>query len=359
MSILDIGHPPISSRTQPTPCDSGYNDIPITARLSATLQMAGQMAQSEREHQDEVRAETLRVLEQQRSGEAIRNALEHTKHTEHLKTFPFHSTIAQDSVVGSIRLGAHKRHIGQYCPFKEDMTYHRDQKQPLSLGDTSHVEYKPTFECGLSTTKFGGGFMRRQGSSVFNPLKDAEAQKFEESQHRKEKLREKRKQDLDGIRFGNGFNLISNEVKNPELYKRSAAKPQGKKKLRQLTSHESIINGMNALKDSLGRFHMPHGSGDFFDSRQEQLYREGTYEKKMTRVLGKLIPSTGVEDQFSKSEYDKNLTVSGLCTSRKPGDYTPRKQIGNPSANDKLRKLWTNKIKFDSRPEDTSIVDNV
>ena len=117
---------------------------------------------------------------------------------------------------------------------------------------------------------------------------------------------------------------------------------------------------MNALKNSLGRFHMPHGSGETFDKRQERLHREGTYEKKMTRILGKeMIPSTGVEDQFSKSGYEEGVKASGLYTSRKPGDYTPRKQPGNPSADDKIRMLWTNKMKFDARPEDTSIVDNV
>ena len=359
MSILDIGRP---RGAEPTPREAitySNNNIPITSRLDTTLRKAEEMAlMKQQEHVDEVRAETMKVLEQQRSGEAIRNALEHSKHTEFLKTFPFHSTIAHDSAVGSIRLGAHKRHIGQYFPFKEDMHYHRDGQQPV-FGDTSRVDYKNNFESGLATTKFGSGFMRRQGSNVFNPLKDAEAQCLEESQHRKQRMREKRREDLDGIRFGNGFNLISNEIKDPKLYQRSAAKPQGKRKLRQMTSHESIVNGMNALKDSLGRFHMPHGSGEFFDSRQERLYREGTYEKKMTRVLGSLIPSTGVEDQFSKSEYEKDYKVSGLYTSRKPGDYTPRKQPGNPSADDKIRKLWTNKMKFDSRPEDTSIVDDV
>ena len=237
MSVLDIGRPRGEEPISRVEIKYSNNDLPITSRLDATLRKAEEMALTrQQQHVDEVRAETVRMLEQQRSGEAIRNALEHNKHTEYLKTFPFHSTIARDSAVGSIRLGAHKRHIDQYFPFKEDMTYHGDAQQPI-FGDTRHMDYKPAFESGLSTTKFGSGFMRRQGSDVLNPLKDAEARQFEDSQSRKERLRNKRREDLDSTRFGNGFNLINNEVKDPELYMRSAAKPQGKRRLRQMTSN--------------------------------------------------------------------------------------------------------------------------
>jgi hypothetical protein len=68
----------------------------------------------------------------------------------------------------------------------------------------------------------------------------------------------------------------------------------------------------------------------------------------MTRLLGSLLPSYGVEDQFSKSEYQKlpERARIGLVETRRPGDFTPRKQKGNPSGDNDLRSKWTNTIKI-------------
>jgi len=261
--------------------------------LPAQLQKSINLA-AERERQREQDALAVLLLEKQRSGEAIRKALEHDDGTEVVRNFTFHSSVGEGPAVGSINLGNHKRHIGKYVPFKDNMAYHSDGKRPIHPNDTSHMVYTPSFQSGLSTTKFSSGFMRRQESNVFNPLKDAEAAQKIESENRKELLRQNRKIQLDKNRFGNGFNLINNQEVDRKLIESRADPPRGKKFLQAHTSHESIINGMNALKDGMGRFHYPHGSGDFFESRQETLYREGTHAKKMTRVLGSLIPSSGI-----------------------------------------------------------------
>jgi hypothetical protein len=69
---------------------------------------------------------------------------------------------------------------------------------------------------------------------------------------------------------------------------------------------------------------------------------------RMTRLLSSLLPSYGVEDQFSKSEYQKlpERARIGLVETRKPGDFTPRKQPGNPSGDNEIRAKWTNSIKL-------------
>ena len=124
---------------------------------------------------------------------------------------PVYTTLAH---IRSIRLGAHKRHHGKYSGFKSDLTYHntgstnslRDSttgsssnRDTIDSSDLRYLEYDPSFEKGLSTTKFTSGFMRRMESGVVNELKDQEAATRAMMATRKEKLRENRTQTLNSM----------------------------------------------------------------------------------------------------------------------------------------------------------------
>ena len=110
-------------------------------------------------------------------------------------------------------------------------------------------------------------------------------------------------------------------------------------------SDEIASRGKSLLRDTGGRFFLPHGSGSQHDYRQENLYREGLNKPKYISAiqLGKKdYPSYGVEDCFSKAEYQKTneITRTGLYEQRMPGRYTPRKVQGNPSGNPDIVREW-------------------
>ena len=117
-----------------------------------------------------------------------------------------------------------------------------------------------------------------------------------------------------------------------------------------MPSNEIIKRGKSVLRD-VQPFFLPQGSGKQHDYRQDMLYREGLNQKKYTSILQlgkKDMPSYGIEDNFSKSEYMKTneVTKTGLYEKRMPGKYTPRKIPGHPSADDNKLKLWTREIEL-------------
>jgi hypothetical protein len=95
---------------------------------------------------------------------------------------------------------------------------------------------------------------------------------------------------------------------------------------------EAPNRGHIMLRDSANRFFTPHYSGPNHEYRQQILTSDGVKTPQFTSILQlgkKDLPSYGVEDQFSKSQYTSkplNATL-GLCESRVPGKYTPRKQF--------------------------------
>ncbi len=60
---------------------------------------------------------------------------------------------------------------------------------------------------------------------------------------------------------------------------------------------------------------------------------------------------SGVEDQFSKSQYGfaNRQDIVGLAEYRTPGAYTPRKQLHNPSADPNLVLHWTTGVDINNR----------
>jgi hypothetical protein len=150
---------------------------------------------------------------------------------------------------------------------------------------------------------------------------------------------------LYALYIGNGFDVITGEAKVSAI---AGEKPRGKRRFDGEISHESVHRGMGLLRESMGRFHMPHNSGDYAERRQAAIVADGVYGPRATKLLGSTIPSYGVEDQFSKAEYQKlpENARFGLVETRKAGDYTPRKQPGNPSGDNNLRSRWTNTVKI-------------
>jgi hypothetical protein len=72
----------------------------------------------------------------------------------------------------------------------------------------------------------------------------------------------------------------------------------------------------------------------------------------MLSIGKKDIPSYGVEDQFSKSDYVKTMpdaTRHGLCEKRAPGVFTPRKNPTNPSGDPAIVRQWASSIDLNNK----------
>jgi hypothetical protein len=110
---------------------------------------------------------------------------------------------------------------------------------------------------------------------------------------------------------------------------------------------ESQRRGLQIMRGSENRFFAPQFSGDHQSHRQKVLVTEGLIRSKQTKILAQgsreSVPSYGIEDQFSKSQYVSRGRSSGsrtdsglrgLVEDSEPGKYSPRKQGPfNPSGN--------------------------
>lgn len=199
---------------------------------------------------------------------------------------------------------------------------------------------------GLQSTKFGQGFNRRQESNIINPAADAIREHAREVQQRAERAERERCENLRRIDSMSGFNIISHEIKGdgPKQVR------EGKKKLDGRMSDISNRNGQIMLRDSMGKFFMPQGSGHRHAYRQHVILHEGVYEPRCSSIIqigSKDLPSYGIEDNFSKSQYTATgeATKRGLAEMKLPGKFTPRKQPGNPSGDDRILKNWTCNVK--------------
>jgi hypothetical protein len=106
--------------------------------------------------------------------------------------------------------------------------------------------------------------------SISNELKDQELANVHVREDRKELLRQNRCQMLDSMRFGNGFDVVTGAVKSAVV---AAEKPRGKRRFTGGVSAESVHRGMGLLRESEGRFHMPHNSGNYAEKRQHVLVK--------------------------------------------------------------------------------------
>lgn len=147
-----------------------------------------------------------------------------------------------------------------------------------------------------------------------------------------------------------GYNIITGELRG----KGPVVRPEGTKMCGNGVGPESIHRGKATLRESGGRFFLPHASGSAADHRQDVLYREGLEQKKYTSILQlgkKDMLSYGIEEQFSKSEYQKTsaATQNGLVESRIPGKYTPSHIPGNPAGRPEIVKQWTSTVDINNR----------
>jgi hypothetical protein len=199
---------------------------------------------------------------------------------------------------------------------------------------------------GIHNTKFGLGFQRRRENDVKNPAADEKRMHMQETAHRTEAMRAQRKVDLYKNIEKNGFNLITGAPK-PNIVP-PQERDTGKRSIIPEVSKEVAANSRVFLRESGGRFFMPHATGVKHEYRQKILVEGGMAKPCMSGVLmpGKAdLKSDGIEDNFSRSRYPASQPEPGykrtdLPDTRAPGKYTPRKQTGNPSANPELVKHW-------------------
>ena len=161
-------------------------------------------------------------------------------------------------------------------------------------------------------------------------------------------MRDNRMQEMKARASGSGFNILNGQSLDPNAKSQEQNRPPVKNHhYANGLGPEAPARGFSMLRESpVGRFHQPQNSGNNHDYRQATLHNEGLIKPKYSGVIaiGKSdLPSYGVEDQFSKSEYDKNrsdISKKGLYETSVPGKYTPRKQPGNPSGDPVARAHW-------------------
>ncbi|RYG99387.1 hypothetical protein EON65_50325 [archaeon] len=149
-----------------------------------------------------------------------------------------------------------------------------------------------------------------------------------------------------------GFDIISGAPKTSMHL--SSSSSGGLKCFKEVLGPEAPHRGQAVLRESQGRYFAPFPTGKNLEYRQDVLYNEGLLSKRYCGILEahkKDLPSFGIEDQFSKSEYMKtsDATRTGLYEARVPGKYTPRKLLNNPSGNEKIVERWNTDIDLNNR----------
>lgn len=253
------------------------------------------------------------------------------------------------SVGGSyIKLGHFKnktikdQHGGTYA---STGLYHSGSRESL----TSDGRQPAQMEQGLSTTRFGKGFQRRQVGDIRNPFSEEQQRQMAANERdkvlRKQIMTQSRSQLLKDVDAKTGYNLLTHEARGNG----PVTRVEGKVRIIPGQGEEVIHRGKQTLKDTGGRYFLPLGSGPTHEYREAVLYKEGINSGKFTSIIQpgkKDLPSYGIEDQFSKSEYHatSEVTKNGLYESRLPGRYTPRKQANHPSGDSQILNQWASNV---------------
>ena len=233
-------------------------------------------------------------------------------------------------------------------------TFHSDTGKLLIQDSEGLGTYTP--HGGLNDTKFGAGFQRKRENDIINPAADEVRRNKEASMERMAAMRAQRQVDTYQANEKDGFNVITGAPKANIVP--PVARETGKRSIIPVVSTEVAANSRITLRESHGRFFMPHASGVKHEYRQKILCEGGIPKPCMSGILmpGKAdLPSDGIEDNFSRSKYpasqpeDPNYRRLDLPEMREPGRYTPRKQPGNPSANKNLVKHWGSGIDISNK----------
>lgn len=255
----------------------------------------------------------------------------------------------------SINLGHFKNKQHSQLDFKQSMVTH--STVTLASQDT----LPPS---GLRTTKFGPGFHRRSEAEIKGVFADENKQAVDAYQtlraSRSQALSQTRLQTLRDHDYRAGYNIINNQVlDNVHPHPQVVHQTQNKQGIKMVADKglgpEAPLRGRSTLRESEGRFFLPYPSGKNQDYRQSVLCREGINSQKAVSIiqLGKRdLPTYGViDDQFGKSEYTKNSSVTrrGLYEATVPGQFTPRKVPGHPAGDSQIVKQWTSTIDINNR----------
>lgn len=218
------------------------------------------------------------------------------------------------------------------------------------------------FHGGLENTKFGKGFMRRQQPQIVAQTKpfagemapDRQASIDQIKTIRAERTAQFRTQTLKTRDNPSGYDIISGRPKDPALCKASSMSSAGIRTFASSLGEEAPQRGKYVLHQSEGRYFSPLPSGNHQEYRQTVLHNEGLLCPKTTGILEarkRDLPSYGIEDQFSKSQYMKTSIIAqtGLHEKTIPGKYTPRKIPDHPSGNSEIVKKWTTDVDLNQR----------
>lgn len=222
--------------------------------------------------------------------------------------------------------------------YKNTMVVHDIVNDP-----TLHArEFSNENKGGLHRTKFGTGFNRRNQSSIENLSMNERLEHQNACKERNVAMAHSRSEMLKTIDNYNGYNIITGAERNGRVVQ---TKPEGLRNCGDGLGPEASHRAHITLRDSKHRFFTPQYSGQNHEYRQDVLVRDGCLKSKCSSLiqLGKNdLPSSGVEDQFSKSCYtNKSLAATtGLVESRAVGRYTPRKQANNPSGDMSVTSTW-------------------
>lgn len=232
---------------------------------------------------------------------------------------------------------------------KDRKTEQYDYTQ-LVHSDSLSTIMQPKATQGLDQTRFHKGFYRRSYSDIFNEYYETDRklrEKYNTEKAEKSKvLNHTRQQALIAMDVRSGYNIISGEIKGSGP---PVPRPEGIRYKGDGLGSEAPSRGKTILKESVGRYHAPLDSGKNLEYRQEVIYRNGLLQEQGCSVLQlgkKDMPSFGIEDQFSKSQYMNTSAVTqrGLIEAHEPGRFTPRKNPKNPSGRPEIVEHWNTKV---------------
>lgn len=243
-------------------------------------------------------------------------------------------------------------HLGSYKEYSNpsQQSLHHYKKDLVAHSHSNPSFHQPVTQAHLpGNTKFGKGFQRRLEKDISNPIVDNISEYKQMKEEIAQRQNEHRTLSLRKVDSSSHFDVINGTLSQDSeaLIGPLVVKPEGKRRVKDVVSGETLRIGQNILRESAGRFFAPVPSGDKHDFRQETLILEGCREPRFSSVIQrgkKDLPSYGVEDQFSRSSYDPRDNTSniiGLTDYRTPGAFTPRKQYNHPSANPDVVQNWT------------------
>lgn len=255
-----------------------------------------------------------------------------------------------------IRLGHFKnRQLNKAAVYQHTFQVHDVTNDPSKHTNSFIEENKG----GLNKTRFGKGFQRKNVQDISNPIKDIHQEHKNDVQSKSASLSKERHSFLKSIDNYNGYDIITgNSRQGPGGMARS--RKEGVRYLGDGLGPEAPHRANLLLRDSSNRFFTPQYSGPNHEIRQNVLVKNGCFAERFSSMIkhgAKDIPSAGLEDQFSKSNYHEktNSACHGLSEKTEAGRYTPRKQLGNPSGDPGTVSNWGKGVDLNHQASSTRI----